>query len=73
LGGGVLDLGRGLVGLFHGGEVPASSVFLAYGLVFMVQAVGMVLAVVLLRRGKIQEFQANARAAITAALESDMD
>jgi BCD family chlorophyll transporter-like MFS transporter len=73
LGGGVLDLGRGLVGLFHGGEVPASSVFLAYGLVFMVQAVGMVLAVVLLRRVNIQEFQANARAAITAALESDMD
>lgn len=73
LGGGVLDLGRGLVGLFYGGEVPAAAAFLAYGLVFMVQAVGMVLAVVLLRRVNIQEFQANARAAITAALESDMD
>ncbi|WP_035985147.1 BCD family MFS transporter [Leptolyngbya sp. KIOST-1] len=73
MGGGVLDLGRGMLGLFHSGEVPPSQAFMAYGLVFMLQAVGMVVAVVLLRRVNIQEFQANARAAITAALESDMD
>jgi BCD family chlorophyll transporter-like MFS transporter len=33
----------------------------------------MVVAVLLLGRVNIQEFQANAKAAITAALESDMD
>ncbi|NJL44838.1 MAG: BCD family MFS transporter, partial [Leptolyngbyaceae cyanobacterium SM2_3_12] len=74
LGGLVLDLGRGILGLFQGAAaVGEPQAFLAYGLVFMVQAVGMVVAVLLLRRVNIQEFQANAKAAITAALESDMD
>ncbi|MBE9140548.1 BCD family MFS transporter [Nodosilinea sp. LEGE 07088] len=73
LGGGVLDLGRALVGAFSGGEVGQPQAFLAYGLVFTVQAVGMMVAIGLLSRVNIQEFQANAKAAITAALESDMD
>lgn len=74
LGGGVLDLGKGFVRLFNGAGTVAESQYLpAYALVFTVQAIGMIVAVLLLRRVNIQEFQANAKAAITAALESDMD
>jgi BCD family chlorophyll transporter-like MFS transporter len=59
---------------FNGaGEVGQPQAFLAYGLVFTLQAIGMMVAILLLRRVNIQEFQANAKAAITAALESDMD
>jgi BCD family chlorophyll transporter-like MFS transporter len=74
LGGGVLDLGRALVRMVSGAaEVEQSQAFLAYGLVFTLQAIGMMVAIGLLRQVNIQEFQANAKAAITAALESDMD
>jgi BCD family chlorophyll transporter-like MFS transporter len=74
LGGGVLDLGRALVRTVSGvAEVEQSQAFLAYGLVFTLQAIGMMVAIGLLRQVNIQEFQANAKAAITAALESDMD
>jgi BCD family chlorophyll transporter-like MFS transporter len=74
LGGAVLDLGRALLRLFNGGgEIGEPQVLLAYGLVFGLQALGMVVAIGLLRRVNIQEFQANARAAITAALEREMD
>ena len=74
LGGGVLDLGRAILRAFGStGEVGEPQAFLAYGLVFTLQAVGMMIAILLLSRVDIQEFQANAKAAITAALESDMD
>ncbi len=74
LGGAVLDLGRALLRVFNGGgEVGQPQVLLAYGLVFGLQALGMGVAIVLLRRVDIQEFQANARAAITAALQGEMD
>jgi BCD family chlorophyll transporter-like MFS transporter len=74
LGGGVLDLGRALVKTVSGAaEVEQSQAFLAYGLVFTLQAIGMMVAIGLLRQVNIQEFQANAKAAITAAFESDMD
>jgi BCD family chlorophyll transporter-like MFS transporter len=74
LGGGVLDLGKGFVRLFSSAGTVAEGQYLpAYALVFTLQAVGMIVAVLLLRRVNIQEFQANAKAAITAALESDMD
>ncbi|MGB3201556.1 MAG: BCD family MFS transporter [Nodosilinea sp.] len=74
LGGGVLDLGRAILRASSGaGEVSQPQAFLAYGLVFTLQAVGMMVAIWLLSRVDIQEFQANAKAAITAALESDMD
>ncbi|MBE9156230.1 BCD family MFS transporter [Nodosilinea sp. LEGE 06152] len=74
LGGGVLDLGRAILRAFGStGEVGQPQAFLAYGLVFTLQAVGMMVAILLLSRVDIQEFQANAKAAITAALESDMD
>ncbi len=74
LGGAVLDLGRALLRMFNGGgEVGQSQSLLAYGLVFGLQALGMGVAIALLRRVDIQEFQANARAAITAALQGEMD
>lgn len=74
LGGGVLDLGKVFVHAFYGPETLAGPQALpAYALVFTLQAIGMIAAVLLLRRVNIQEFQANAKAAITAALESDMD
>ncbi|PZV08474.1 MAG: MFS transporter [Leptolyngbya sp.] len=74
LGGGVLDLGRAILRSFNGaGEVGQPQAFLAYGLVFTLQAIGMLIAIWLLRRVNIQEFQANAKAAIAAAIESDMD
>jgi len=62
-GGAILDLGRSLFG------VP----MLAYGLVFAVPAVGMILAVWLLGRVDVGEFQDNAKSAIATILENDLD
>ncbi|PSN06016.1 MFS transporter [filamentous cyanobacterium CCP5] len=74
LGGGVLDLGKAALRAFYGtATLPETQVLPAYALVFLTQAAGMILAVVLLSRVDIQEFQSNAKQAITAALESDMD
>lgn len=74
LGGGVLDLGRAILRTFNGSaDVGQPQAFLAYGLVFTLQAIGMLIAIWLLSRVNIQEFQANAKAAIAAALESDLD
>ncbi|HEY9881036.1 MAG TPA: BCD family MFS transporter [Leptolyngbyaceae cyanobacterium] len=74
LGGGVLDLGKALVRTLSLAEVGGTAQFLpAYALVFLTQAAGMILAVVLLRRVNIQEFQANAKDAIAAALANEMD
>lgn len=74
LGGAVLDLGRAILRVFHGmGGIGQPQAFLAYGLVFGLQALGMLVAIALLGRVDIQEFQANAKAAITAALQGEMD
>ena len=62
-GGAILDLGRSLFG------VP----MLAYGLVFAVPAVGMILAVWLLGRVDVGEFQDNAKSAIATILENELD
>jgi BCD family chlorophyll transporter-like MFS transporter len=62
-GGAVLDLGRQLF----------ATPMLAYGLVFALQAVGMVLAVWFLGRVNVQEFRANARKAIATVMEGDLD
>lgn len=62
-GGVVLDLGRTIF----------TSPVLAYGLVFGLQAVGMVLAVWFLGRVNVQEFRDNAKAAIAAVMEGDLD
>ncbi len=63
LGGTILDLGKVLF------DQP----LLSYGLVFAVQAVGMGCAIALLRRVNIQEFQENARAALSAVMEGELD
>jgi BCD family chlorophyll transporter-like MFS transporter len=70
LGGGLLDLGKTMMQSVNG-ETAAS--LPAYALVFVIQAVGMMIAVVLLSRVDIQEFQMNAKAAIATALEGDME
>ncbi len=62
-GGAVLTLGKQLT----------PSLMTAYGLVFGVQAVGMLLAVWFLSRVNVQEFRENARQAIAAVLESELD
>lgn len=62
-GGAVLDLGRLLF----------SSPVLAYGLVFALQAVGMMVAIVLLSRVNVQEFQESTTNALTTVLQESLD
>lgn len=62
-GGTVLNLGKMLF---------ANSVF-AYGLVFLLQAIGLFLAVLLLSRVDVKEFKANAKAAIAMVMEGDIE
>jgi BCD family chlorophyll transporter-like MFS transporter len=62
-GGAVLDLGKKLF----------SNLVFAYGLVFALQALGMVLAVWFLGRVNVQEFRSNAKQAIAAVLEGELD
>ncbi|MFB2936391.1 BCD family MFS transporter [Aerosakkonemataceae cyanobacterium BLCC-F154] len=62
-GGAVLDIGRTLF------QLPV----LAYGLVFALQAVGMLLAIWLLSRVNVQEFRANAKEAIATLMQNDLD
>jgi BCD family chlorophyll transporter-like MFS transporter len=62
-GGAMLDVGKQLF----------SSPLLSYGLVFALQAVGMILAIWLLGRVNVSEFQTNAKQAIASVLESELD
>lgn len=62
-GGAILDVGKQLF----------SSPVLSYSLVFALQAVGMILAVLLLGRVDVSEFQTNAKGAIASVLESELD
>ena len=62
-GGAVLDLGKTLF----------TKPLLAYGLVFALQAVGMILAVWFLSRVDVSEFRTNAKQAIASVLESELD
>lgn len=62
-GGGVLDLGKRLF----------TQPVLSYGLVFCLQAVGMILAVSFLSRVNVAEFQAKAKLAIAQVLEGELD
>ncbi len=63
LGGGFLNLGKTLF------DLPA----MAYGLVFFLQAIGMIFAILLLRRISVKEFQNNAKVAIGSILENELD
>lgn len=62
-GGAVLDIGK---------QIFESRV-LAYGLVFTLQAMGMILAIWFLKRVDVAEFRTNAKTAIASVLESDLD
>ncbi len=62
-GGAVLDLGKTLF----------TTPVLAYGLVFVLQAVGMLLAIWFLNRVDVAEFQTNAKSAIASVMESEID
>ncbi|MBH8572593.1 BCD family MFS transporter [Nostocaceae cyanobacterium CENA369] len=63
VGGTVLDIGRRIL----------PSLELAYGLVFALEAVGMVLSIWFLNRVNVTEFQTSAKQAIASVLESDLD
>ncbi|GAB4542346.1 MAG: BCD family MFS transporter [Pleurocapsa sp.] len=63
LGGVVLDVGKAVFG------IP----LLAYGLVFALQALGMIAAVVILDRVNVQEFQETTSRAIATVMEGDLD
>lgn len=77
LGGALLSVGKVLTGaseVVSGGGVPAAGQLLpAYGLVFVAQAIGMWVAIALVSRVDITEFQMDAKKAINAALENDLD
>lgn len=62
-GGAVLQLGKALF----------TNSVLAYGLVFGLEAVGMILAIWFLSRVNVQEFRDNASVAIAAVMEGDLD
>ena len=59
--------------VFDTGKKLFTNLVLAYGLVFAVQAVCMALAVWFLTRVNVQEFRSNARQAIAAVIENDLD
>ncbi|MBG1270772.1 BCD family MFS transporter [Nostoc sp. WHI] len=63
IGGTVLDIGRKLL----------PSLELAYGLVFALEAVGMVVSIWFLNRVNVAEFQTSTKLAIASVLESDLD
>lgn len=63
LGGAVLNVGK----------MVFTSPVMAYATVFSLQAIGMLLAVWLLQRVNVKEFQMNAKQAIASVLESDLD
>jgi BCD family chlorophyll transporter-like MFS transporter len=63
LGGGVLNLGKVLFG------TPV----MAYGLVFVLQAIGLIAAISLLQRVSIKEFKDNAQQAILEVIGGDLE
>lgn len=63
-GGAVLDVGKSLF---------TTNLVLAYGLVFALQAVGMVVAVLFLSHVDVTEFRDNAKVAIATVLEGELD
>ncbi|MBI1243229.1 BCD family MFS transporter [Umezakia ovalisporum] len=63
MGGTVLDVGRQFL----------PSLELAYGMVFFLEAVGMVVSIWFLNRVNVKEFQTSAKQAMASVLESDLD
>lgn len=63
LGGLILDLGKNIF------AVP----LMAYSLVFLLQALGMILAIIILEQVNIQEFKDNTSQALSTVMEGDLD
>jgi BCD family chlorophyll transporter-like MFS transporter len=63
VGGVLLDLGK----------LIFTTPMLAYGLVFALQALGIILAIAILNQVNVQEFQATTKAAIATVMEGDLD
>jgi len=79
-GGYVLSAGKHLFGVagvsefsVEPGAEPSLNLLLAFSLVFVLQSVGMILATWLLDRVNVQEFRDNAKTAIAAVMESELD
>uniref|UniRef100_B8HSV0 PUCC protein n=1 Tax=Cyanothece sp. (strain PCC 7425 / ATCC 29141) TaxID=395961 RepID=B8HSV0_CYAP4 len=70
LGGSALDLGKQLLG--NVSQARFGVPILAYGLVFILPVVGMTLALTLLQRVNVTEFQTQAKAAIVDVLADDL-
>jgi BCD family chlorophyll transporter-like MFS transporter len=64
IGGTVLDLGR---------KFLPDNLVLAYGLVFVLEALGMLLSIWFLNRVNVKEFQTSTRQVLASVLESDLD
>lgn len=64
IGGTVLDVGRRLL---------PDNLVLAYGLVFALEATGMLVSIWFLNRVNVTEFQTNTKQALASVLESDLD
>jgi BCD family chlorophyll transporter-like MFS transporter len=63
IGGVILDIGKGIF------DVP----LISYGLVFVIQALMMILAIVILDRVDVQEFKDNTSKALSTVMEGDLD
>lgn len=63
IGGIILDIGKSLFDVS----------LLAYGLVFAIQAAGMIVAITILDRVDVQEFKENTSKALTTVMEGDLD
>ena len=63
IGGIILDIGKGIF----------DTSLLAYGLVFAIQAVGMIVAIAILDRVDVQEFKDNTSKALATVMEGDLD
>jgi BCD family chlorophyll transporter-like MFS transporter len=71
-------IARGLATIFGGtvlniGKLIFSAPVYAYGLVFVLQAIGLMTAIVLLNRVNIREFQDNTKRAIATIISGDLD
>jgi MFS transporter, BCD family, chlorophyll transporter len=71
-------LAKGCATIFGGvaldmGKLMFSNIVLAYGFVFSLQALAMILAVRLLDRVNVREFQTTAKDAVKAVIISDVD
>ena len=64
IGGTILDVGRKLL---------PDNLVLAYGLVFALEALGMLVSIAFLNRVNVAEFQTNTKQALASVLESDLD